>query len=107
MKTEKGMEVFVDGLELEIGPSLKLRYLSPTGFSWGNFGLGAAQLAVAILYDLTEDRYLSSYLYDDFKQEFLALSSMNGFSFDQAIIEKWINQKIKGERTSETKQRIA
>ena len=43
--------VTVNGQILRLGPSLKVRNASPTGFSWGYGGSGPAQLALAILLD--------------------------------------------------------
>jgi hypothetical protein len=44
-----GCLVKVDGKELSLKPSQKLRNHSPTGFSWGYSGSGPAQLALALL----------------------------------------------------------
>lgn len=46
---EGGCLVLVDGKELPLGPSLKLRRHSPTGFQWGYAGSGPAQLSLALL----------------------------------------------------------
>src|SRR5262245_49154026 len=39
----------VDGVKVELGPSLEIRRHSPTGFEWGYSGSGPAQSALAIL----------------------------------------------------------
>ncbi len=57
---------------LELAPSLKLRNHSPTGFEWGYCGSGPAQLALAILLDVTGDALVAQAFYQDFKQEVVA-----------------------------------
>jgi len=46
---------------------------SPTGFEWGYFGSGPAQLALALLLDVTGDEKLASILHQPFKSQFVAL----------------------------------
>lgn len=50
-----GVVVTVDGVELSPARSLELANKSPTGFEWGYGGSGPAQLALAILLDVTDD----------------------------------------------------
>jgi hypothetical protein len=52
---------------LPVGPSLKLRNHSPSGFSWGYGGSGPSQLALAILLDYLGDRERALRLYQRFK----------------------------------------
>ena len=61
--------------ELPLEPSLKLFNHSPNGFQWGYEGSGPAQLALAILLDLTGDPDLSVRLHQDFKRALIATSS--------------------------------
>lgn len=58
--------VLKDGQPLSIEPSRKLATKS-TDFSWGFGGSGPAQLALALLYDVTGDEGLSLDFYQDFK----------------------------------------
>lgn len=53
-------------------PSLKVWNHSPTGFSWGYGGSGPAQLALAILLDVTGDIELASKRHQDFKWKFVS-----------------------------------
>lgn len=53
-------------------PSQKLCNHSPDGFNWGYGGSGPAQLALALLYDVTGDREKSLGHYQDFKWQFVA-----------------------------------
>ncbi|GAH87977.1 unnamed protein product [marine sediment metagenome] len=57
---------------LSPGPSQRLWNHSPTGFSWGYGGSGPAQLALALLYDVTKDKELSLKLHQDFKWDRVA-----------------------------------
>ncbi len=54
------------------GPSQKLWNHSPTGFSWGYGGSGPAQLALAILLDVTGDEGLAARNYQYFKWKYVA-----------------------------------
>ena len=58
--------------DLPLGPSLKLVNHSPTGFEWGYYGSGPAQLALAILLDFTGDKEKALANYYDFKCDFVA-----------------------------------
>lgn len=48
-------------------PSLTLANKSPSGFSWGYGGSGPAQLALALIYDVTGDSQVSLRTYQEFK----------------------------------------
>ena len=50
---EGGFDVWLDGKQLDPGPSQKVHNHSPDGFSWGYGGSGPAQLALAIMLKLT------------------------------------------------------
>lgn len=67
-----GMTVFKDGEVLSPIPSQKLYNHSPDGFNWGYGGSGPAQLALALLYDVTGDAQLSLGLYQQFKWDWVA-----------------------------------
>jgi hypothetical protein len=54
------------------GPSQKLYNHSPDGFNWGYGGSGPAQLALALLYDVTGDQELSIKEHQHFKRTFVA-----------------------------------
>ena len=74
MRTLEGIDTHhPGGYELPLNPSLALYNQSPTGFQWGYAGSGPAQLALAILLDLTGDPELSVKLHQDFKRQFLAV----------------------------------
>jgi hypothetical protein len=61
-----------DNTTLDPKPSQKLYNHSPDGFNWGYHGSAPAQLALAILFDVTEDANLSIRLHQLFKDDFVA-----------------------------------
>jgi hypothetical protein len=67
IRTPRCNEIWVDGVKLDPGPSLKLRSHSPDGFNWGYCGSGPAQAALAICLHVFGDEYLARFLYQDFK----------------------------------------
>lgn len=76
---------------LSPAPSLRLVNHSPDGFAWGYGGSGPAQLALAILYDVTSDARLSLDLYQDFKRDVVARWDMDeGWELDLKDVRKWI-----------------
>lgn len=61
------------GKVLDLGTSLKVVNHSPTGFCWGYYGSGPAQLALAILLDYYDgDVETAKALYQDFKSKVIA-----------------------------------
>ncbi len=58
--------------DLPLNPSLKLANHSPTGFEWGYYGSGPAQLALAILFDFTGSKERALANYQTFKEDFVA-----------------------------------
>lgn len=75
--------------ELPLEPSLKLRNHSPTGFSWGYAGSGPAQLALALLYDVTSDPELSLSYYQFFKDDFVAMWGAEWAILSRTILD-WL-----------------
>lgn len=63
-----------DGQPTELSPdaSLKLINHSPDGFEWGYSGSGPAQLALALLLDVTGNPDLAQGYYQDFKFHWVA-----------------------------------
>jgi len=86
-------EITVNGKELKLKPSLKLRNHSPTGFNWGYEGSGCAQLALAILYDFTGDKELSLQHYQDFKRAFIAPISKSIWHITGNQITHWLESQ--------------
>ena len=87
--TEESGVVLVDGKPLPLKPSLAIENHSPTGFAWGYLGSGPAQLALALLLELT-DRPFAQTHYQQFKDAFV--SRWHGdFEAPLAPIEAWID----------------
>lgn len=64
---------------------------SPDGFSWGYYGSGCAQLALAVLLELT-DKETAVQNYQRFKQDVIAcLDTHNDFLLELRIPKKWWN----------------
>lgn len=61
-------DVWLDGKKLDPARSQKVRNHSPDGFNWGYAGSGPAQLALAIMLELTG----SSAGYQEFKDKLIA-----------------------------------
>ena len=74
----------------ELHPRLDLRNHSPSGLEWGYGGSGPAQLALAILADMTGDDALSLQSYQDFKWDVVANLSADGFTLDLTQITHWM-----------------
>lgn len=94
---EGGRTVLVDqeqgGIKpLSPKPSQKLHEHSPDGFNWGYGGSGPAQLALALLLDVTGDPGLSLRLYQTFKQEVIAVAAEQERSWhiSEDGIRRWI-----------------
>ena len=62
--------------ELKTGPSQALINHSPDGFSWGYSGSGPAQLSLAILLEVIDEKIALSH-YQEFKQLFISKQPMN------------------------------
>jgi hypothetical protein len=91
-KTTKtgGYLVTVDGKELPLKPSQKLRNHSPTGFCWGYSGSGPAQLALALLLHAGVSKEDALDLYQDFKARHIS-GLPNGKDFVVELdIQAWV-----------------
>ena len=66
---------------------------SPDGFQWGYGGSGPAQLALAILYDVTGDGELSVRLHQDFKNDKIVQLDDRFILIDREIRE-WLSRKL-------------
>lgn len=69
---QRGMLVKKDNDILSPVPSQKLYNHSPDGFNWGYGGSGPAQLALALLLDVTGDRNIALAHYQQFKWAIVA-----------------------------------
>lgn len=69
---EEECRLFVDGHELSLADSLKVRNHSPDGWNWGYGGSGPAQSALAICLHIFGNRHVAEVLYQRFKEQFVA-----------------------------------
>lgn len=70
--TDGGFIVVKDGQVLSPKASQKLINHSPNGFNWSYGGSGPAQLALALLLDVTGDKEVAQRWYQDFKWQVVA-----------------------------------
>jgi hypothetical protein len=85
--------VLIDHMELPLEPSLKICSHSPTGFNWGYRGSGPAQLALALLLHLTNDKELALQHYQQFKTEILAKIPQGNFVMPVKKVLEWLEQQ--------------
>jgi len=88
----KGDKVEKSCYELEPKDSQKLYNHSPDGFNWGYSGSGPAQLALAMLLDLTGNEELSRVNYQQFKACFIANFSDRWF-LTEPEIRTWLEKQ--------------
>jgi Family of unknown function (DUF6166) len=74
-------EVWLDGKPLTPARSLRLVNHSPTGFSWGYGGSGPAQLALAVLLEVTDEASALAN-YQDFKWAVIAQLPQTDFEIE-------------------------
>lgn len=85
--------LFIDSVNIPPAKSFVLRYHSPDGYNWGYGGSGSAQLALAILVELT-DNVTAQRLYQDFKWEFIANLEQGKDAFIRVEkIREWLSKK--------------
>src|SRR3954469_18003779 len=70
---------------------LELFNHSPTGFGWGYDGAGPAQLALAILAEVTGDNSLAVRLHQEFKRDVIAGLAMNrSWQINSCQVREWL-----------------
>ncbi len=79
-------------ISLPLQPSLDLFNHSPDGFEWGYGGSGPAQLALAILFDFTEDESFSIEFHQKFKHDFVMNFRHEYWTLDGEVIQIWIDK---------------
>ena len=80
------------GEPLPLEPSLAIRPLSPSGFSWGDDGSGSSQLALALLFHFTGNDRRALATYQDFKRAYVARWS-DTWELDPAALEGWLIER--------------
>lgn len=89
--------VRVGDRELLPDESQKVCHHSPDGFNWGYGGSGPAQLALAILLDVTHDQSFSVVHYDRFKWSVVARLPKRNFVLPLRTVVDWVNRARRGE----------
>ncbi len=77
-------------------PSQQLWNHSPDGFNWGYGGSGPAQLALALLYDVTKDKEIALAHHQDFKWACVAGWGENWMITTQEILDWLATKKEEG-----------
>ena len=88
--------------ELRPDRSHAVKNHSPDGFNWGYAGSGPAQLALAILLEVTDDEATALAHYQDFKVEVIARikSQETDWEIEEAKIVAWLQARQHSERNS-------
>jgi len=84
--------VLRNGSPLSPKASLKLYPHSPDGFNWGYGGSGPAQLALALLYNVTHDKNSALHNYQAFKWDHVSRWHHNWQITDQEILA-WLGRQ--------------
>ena len=87
------VKVTVNGIALDPRPSQKIRNHSPDGFEFGYGGSGPAQLALAILFDVTKDRYVAMHHHQRFKWDFIRHAPQSGFVLTEYDVKEWLGKQ--------------
>ena len=82
-------EVYINGQFLTPVRSQKIHNHSPNGFSWGYGGSGPAQLALAILLELTNGETAIE-LYQEFKWDMVATLPQDDFELPIEKVTQWL-----------------
>ena len=85
-------QVWIDDRELSPERSQAVVNHSPTGFAWGYGGSGPAQLALALLLEITRNTEMALLWYQDVKRHIIARLPQADFTLDsQEIIDFIVN----------------
>lgn len=80
----------IDGVPVNIHKSLMVRNASPSGFSWGYYGSGCAQTALAILLHVTGDAERSERFHQRFKEEHVATWPQDDDVDVELDVREWV-----------------
>jgi hypothetical protein len=89
-------QVWIGSREVRPERSLRLRNLSPDGFSWGDRGSGSAQLALALLLEITTEE-MALLWYQDIQSHIVAQLAPDDFVIDSREIVDCIVNAVKAE----------
>jgi len=86
-------EVTLDGQALDPAPSHGIWNKSPDGFMWGYNGSGPAQLALAIMYHVTENAEIALKLFQEFKRDVISILPQADFELE-IDLRLWVYQAL-------------
>jgi len=89
-------EVYIGDRELLPGPSRRLCNHSPDGFNWGYGGSGPAQLALALLLEVTTPEEALQ-RYQDFKWDVIARLPSTDFEMLLEEVQAWLGKNQQSE----------
>jgi hypothetical protein len=95
-------QVWIDGREVRPERSLLVRNHNPAGFSWGDGGGGSAQLALALLLEMTQEA-LALLWYEDIQSHIMARLARDDFVMDSQEIVDCIVNEVKAGFISEAR----
>lgn len=78
-------KVWLNGLELALEPSQKIRNHSPDGFNWGYGGSGPAQLSLAICLSLYGEKGSNPSCYQNFKWDHIEGLPQSNFDVELEV----------------------
>jgi hypothetical protein len=84
---------------------LQVRNHSPTGFSWGHHGIGSAQLALALLLELTTAE-MAVHWYQDVQWHVIAKLPRGDFVVDAQVIADVIGPAMRAARVGGERQPV-
>ena len=75
--------------------SQRIRNHSPDGFNWGYAGSGPAQLALALLLEVTNDEQIARAHYDDFTYQVIGrvTSQETNWEIEEQKIVEWLENR--------------
>lgn len=93
--------VWVNGIEITPEWSQAVWDHSPNGFCWGYSGSGPAQLALALLLHLSQDKDFSVKYHQQLKSELIAGLPQTDFDIDTDKVISWIRARREEDQAKE------
>lgn len=81
--------------------SIRCNNHSPDGFNWGYGGSGPAQLALALLLDVTDDEELAEQHHQEFKRDVVA-GFDDSWTYTARQIREWLERRTTNEHSTRT-----
>jgi Family of unknown function (DUF6166) len=91
-----GVSVYSLGRSTPLDPALDVRRHSPDGFNWGYGGSGPAQLALALLLNVSGDIDTALAFYQRFKAEIIVGLDADDWTLGEGQIRDWLIRARKG-----------